>query len=79
MHGPKAAIGKSPCPVGHLEAKVAGPEHGPSLGTPLAGPQSSLVAFAKRAHNPLLLAAGLDKTDVAIPWLGDKRLRLAFG
>jgi hypothetical protein len=38
-----------------------------------------LVAFAKRAHNPLLLAAGLDKTDVAIPWLGGKRLRLAFG
>jgi hypothetical protein len=38
-----------------------------------------VVAFAKRAHNPLLLAAGLDKTDVAIPWLGGKRLRLAFG
>jgi len=37
------------------------------------------VTFAKRAHNPLLLAAGLDKTEVAIPWLGNKRLRLAFG
>ena len=38
-----------------------------------------VVAFAKRAHNPLLLAAGLDKTDVVIPWLGGKHLRLAFG
>ena len=38
-----------------------------------------VVAFQKRAHNPLLLAAGFDKTDVAIPWLGGKRLRLVFG
>jgi hypothetical protein len=37
------------------------------------------VRFQKRAHNPLLLAAGFDKTDVKVPWLGDKRLRLAFG
>jgi hypothetical protein len=37
------------------------------------------VTFAKRAHNPLLLAAGLDKTEVAVPWLGNRRLRLAFG
>jgi hypothetical protein len=42
VHGPQAAVGKSPCPVGHLEAKVAGPEHGPSLGIPLPGPESSL-------------------------------------
>ena len=37
------------------------------------------VRFQKRAHNPLLLAADFAKTDVEIPWLGHKRLRLAFG
>jgi hypothetical protein len=37
------------------------------------------VRFQKRAHNPLLIAAGLDKTDTAVPWLGKKRLHLAFG
>jgi hypothetical protein len=37
------------------------------------------VHFQKRAHNPLLLAAGFDQTDVKVPWLGGKRLRLAFG
>jgi len=37
------------------------------------------VHFQKRAHNPLLLAAGFDKTDVRVPWLGNKRLRLFFG
>ena len=37
------------------------------------------VRFHKRAHNPLLLAAGFGKTDVRIPWLGRKRLRLVFG
>jgi hypothetical protein len=37
------------------------------------------VRFQKRAHNPLLLAAGYDKTEVPVPWLGNKRLRLLFG
>jgi len=37
------------------------------------------VRFQKRAHNPLLLAAGFDKTDLPIPWLGKKHLRLVFG
>jgi hypothetical protein len=37
------------------------------------------VRFQKRAHNPLLLAAGLDHTDTRIPWLAGRRLRLAFG
>lgn len=37
------------------------------------------VRFQKRAHNPLLLAAGFDKTDLPIPWLGGKRLHLIFG
>jgi hypothetical protein len=38
-----------------------------------------LVRFQKRAHNPLLLAAGFADTDVAVPWLGKRRLRLMFG
>lgn len=37
------------------------------------------VRFQKRAHNPLLLAAGLEQTRIAIPWLGKKRLCLQFG
>ena len=37
------------------------------------------VRFQKRAHNPLLLGAGFDKTDLPIPWLEGKRLRLVFG
>jgi transposase len=37
------------------------------------------VQFQKRAHNPLLSAAGFDKTDVRIPWLGNKRLQFLFG
>jgi hypothetical protein len=38
-----------------------------------------VVRFHKRAHNPLLLAAGFGETDVAIPWLGKKRLRIELG
>jgi hypothetical protein len=37
-----------------------------------------VVKFQRRAHNPLLIAAEFDKTDVVIPWLGGKRLRLVF-
>jgi transposase len=37
------------------------------------------VRFQKRAHNPLLLAAGLDSVDTPVPWLGGKRLNLLFG
>ena len=37
------------------------------------------VGFQKRAHNPLLLAAGFAKTDVKVPWLGGRRLTFAFG
>jgi hypothetical protein len=37
------------------------------------------VHFQKRAHNPLLLQAGFDKTDARIPWLGNKHLRLVIG
>src|SRR3989442_3292273 len=38
-----------------------------------------MVRYQKRAHNPLLIAAGCANTDVSVPWLGDKRLRLVFG
>jgi hypothetical protein len=38
-----------------------------------------VVRYQRRAHNPLLLAAGFDKTDIKVPWLGGRRLRLDFG
>jgi hypothetical protein len=38
-----------------------------------------VVRFQRRAHNPLLMAAGFDQTDVVIPWLGGKRLHLDLG
>lgn len=38
-----------------------------------------VVQFQKRAHNPLLVAAGFDQTDIPIPWLGRRRLRFIFG
>lgn len=37
------------------------------------------VQFGKRAHNPLLLAAGFHLTDVPIPWWNGRRLKLLFG
>jgi hypothetical protein len=37
------------------------------------------VRYQKRAHNPLLIAAGFDTTETVIPWLGRRRLRLVFG
>jgi hypothetical protein len=40
---------------------------------------SIVVRYQKRAHNPLLIAAGFDTTDVTIPWLRRKRLHLVFG
>ena len=38
-----------------------------------------VVRFQRRAHNPLLIAAGFDQSDSAIPWLGHKRLRIELG
>jgi hypothetical protein len=38
-----------------------------------------VVRYQKRAHNPLLVAAGFDTIDTVIPWLGRKRLQLVFG
>jgi hypothetical protein len=37
------------------------------------------VRFGKRAHNPLLLAAGFADTGVVVPWLGGRKLLLSFG
>jgi len=37
------------------------------------------ICFQKRAHNPLLMAAGFDQVHPPIPWLDNKRLRLTFG
>ena len=39
---------------------------------------SITVRFQKRAHNPLLLAAGFDTTNIRIPWLR-RRLQFQFG
>ncbi len=38
-----------------------------------------VVRYQKRAHNPLLVAAGFDRSDIRIPWLGRKRLKFVFG
>jgi hypothetical protein len=38
-----------------------------------------LVRFQKRAHNPLLIAAGFGKTATRIPWWGNRRLKFQFG
>jgi transposase len=37
------------------------------------------VKFQKRAHNPMLIAANFDKTDISIPWLDNKKLRIMLG
>ncbi len=37
------------------------------------------VKFQKRAHNPMLIAADFDKTDISIPWLDNKKLRIVIG
>jgi hypothetical protein len=38
-----------------------------------------LVRFQKRAHNPLLFNAGLDKKIVKVPWLLNRPLQLVLG
>lgn len=37
------------------------------------------IRFQKRSHNPLLIAADFEKTDVHIPWLHNKKLHIALG
>jgi len=41
--------------------------------------QEILVRFQKRAHNPLLIAAGFDKTLAHVPWLKEKKIHFVFG
>jgi len=41
--------------------------------------EAIVVKFQKRAHNPLLVAAGFDKMGIAVPWLGGKQFRFIFG
>ena len=47
--------------------------------TILLDERTLVVRFQKRAHNPLLVAAGFDTTDVPVPWLGNRRLQFQFG
>jgi hypothetical protein len=42
-------------------------------------PDAVEVRFQKRAHSPLLMAAGFDSASLPIPWLGNKQLRLVLG
>ena len=37
------------------------------------------VQLPKRAHNPLLIAAGVGKKEIAIPWWENHKLAIAFG
>jgi transposase len=47
--------------------------------TLLLDERSLVVRFQKRAHNPLLIAAGFNDIDLRIPWLGNKHLQFQFG
>ncbi len=38
-----------------------------------------IVRFQKRAHNPMLMNAGIADETTVVPWLGGKRLQLQFG
>lgn len=37
------------------------------------------IHLQKRAHNPFLITAGFQNTDLAIPWLAQKRLHIVLG
>jgi hypothetical protein len=37
------------------------------------------VRLPKRAHNPLLIAAGVGQKDLAIPWWENHKLAITFG
>jgi transposase len=47
--------------------------------TLLLDERTLVVRFQKRAHNPLLIAAGFNDIDLRIPWLGNKHLQFQFG
>jgi transposase-like protein len=66
--------GYEPAKSGHLFRDFIDASAGVTIGE-----GEVVVKFQKRAHNPLLVAVEFDKTDVKVPWLGDKRLRFVFG
>jgi hypothetical protein len=37
-----------------------------------------VVHYQKRAHDPLLIAAGFDRVNIPVPWLGGKRLQFVL-
>ena len=39
---------------------------------------SITVRIGRRANNPFLLNASYDETDIAVPWLMGRRLRIDF-
>jgi hypothetical protein len=43
------------------------------------GEKEISIHMQKRAHNPFLIAAGFQNTDVVIPWLARKRLHIVLG
>jgi len=43
------------------------------------GQQRVEVRLPKRAHNPLLIAAGVGKKEIVIPWWNNCRLAITFG
>ena len=47
--------------------------------TVMIGDRDIVIRFQKRAHNPLLMAAGFDREVVSVPWLGQRRLQVMFG
>ncbi len=42
------------------------------------GKDSIDVRIGRRANNPFLLNASYDETDIAVPWLGNRWLRISF-
>jgi hypothetical protein len=41
--------------------------------------RSIYLSFQKRSHNPLLKAAGLEQSNIKVPWLGNRTLRFCLG
>ena len=42
------------------------------------GNDSIEVRIGRRANNPFLLNAAYDETDIAVPWLQERQLRISF-
>jgi hypothetical protein len=45
----------------------------------VVGQNDISIHMQKRAHNPYLMAAGFQNTDVAVPWLDQKKLHIVLG